>query len=205
MRTAGLTIAAIAVLLAPAQALAGDAIVVLGAGVRSDGTLGVRTTARLESALALSGRLPEATIVVTGGAVTSQLEEGPAMADWLAARGVARARIVVEPRARHTGENADFVVPILGRLAVRRAVLVTDRNHQARARYHLRAALREQGVSLEVHPVAVPDGMRGLRRLRRAVSERGKILRDRFLRLKNRLRPRRAPPPRARGGRTVGI
>ena len=176
---------------APAAA-SDDAIVVLGAGVRPDGTLGVRTTARLEAALALSRRMPDATIVVTGGAVTSQLPEGPAMADWLAERGVARERVTVERRARHTGENADFVVPILRRLGVRRAVLVTDRNHLARARYHLGAALREQGVELEIHGAPVPDGLRGVRRIRRAIGERGKLLRDRLWRLRNRPRPRPA-------------
>jgi uncharacterized SAM-binding protein YcdF (DUF218 family) len=185
---AGLTIAAVAAALAPSTAVAGEAIVVLGAGVRPDGTLGVRTTARLEAALELSRRLPGAAIVVSGGAVTSTRPEGPAMADWLAARGVARARIAVEERARHTGENADLVVPILRRLGVDRAVLVTDRHHLARARYHMRAALREQGVALDVRGLAVPDGLHGRRRVARGLLERGKILRDRFLRARNRAR-----------------
>jgi uncharacterized SAM-binding protein YcdF (DUF218 family) len=185
--------AAVAVALAPAgpAAASTDAIVVLGAGVRPDGTLGVRTTARLEAALALSRRMPDAVIIVTGGAVTSRLPEGPAMGDWLAARGVARERVTVERRARHTGENADFVVPILRRLGVRRAVLVTDRYHMARARFHLGAALREQGVELEVRGAPVPDGLRGVRLVRRAISERRKILRDRLWRLRHRSRPRR--------------
>lgn len=194
---------ALAAALAPAgpAVASGDAIVVLGAGVRPDGTLGVRTTARLQAALALSRRMPDAAIVVTGGAVTSRLPEGPAMADWLAERGVAREHITVERRARHTGENADFVVPILRRLGVRRAVLVTDRYHLARARYHLDAALREQGVELEVHGAPVPDGLRGVRRIRRAIGEHRKILRDGVWRLRNRPRARLRPRRTARSVR----
>lgn len=188
---------------APAVA-SGDAIVVLGAGVRPDGTLGVRTTARLEAAVELSHRMPDAAIVVTGGAVTSKLPEGPTMAEWLVARGVARGRISIERRARHTGENADFVVPILRRLAVNRVLLVTDRHHLARASFHLRAALREQEVGVELHGVAVPDGLHGRRRVMRAIGERGKILRDRLLRLSGRRRTgaaRRRLPRRSGSGR----
>ena len=46
-----------------------------------------------------------ATIIVSGGAVHSVDNEAVLMRDWLIARGVDRARILVEPCARHTTTN----------------------------------------------------------------------------------------------------
>src|SRR5690606_28129460 len=149
--------AALALVAATPQPASADreAIVVLGAGVRADGQFGPRGTARLEATLDLARRRPDALIVVTGGAVTSRHPEGPLMADWLVARGVPRSRIRVEPRALHTGQNADYVVPILRRERIERATIVTDRNHVPRARFHFRAALREQGTRVKLRTHAV--------------------------------------------------
>ena len=183
---------------AQAERHSGEAIVVLGAGVTAEGKPGKRLTARLESSLQLARQKPGALIVVSGGSVTSSHPEGPLMARWLVERGVSRNRIRIESSARHTGENADLVMPTLRKEGIKRAIVVTDRNHVPRARFHFQAARKEQGVRVKLKTFAVPDGLRGKARLHKAWSERGKIRRDR----RSRAESRKARPP-ARGAKTT--
>jgi vancomycin permeability regulator SanA len=185
-----LRIATIGLICATATAVAGgvavadpvagrEAIVVLGSGVQPDGTFGARGTARLEKALEVALARPDALVVVSGGAVTSEHQEGPLMASWLIERGVAPGRLRVEPRAMHTGENADFTMPILRDEKVETVSVVTDRAHMARATYHFEAAAAEQGAhGLVVRTVPAEDGLRGQRLFKQVKSERLKIERD---------------------------
>jgi len=163
---------------APA-ALAERAIVVFGSAVTPDGTPSDSLLRRLDTALTLARRDRVARVVVTGGSVAGPRAEGPFMARWLRKRGVAPNRIMVEPRARHTGENASLVVPMLKRARADKVTLVTERYHMRRARFHMRNALRDQGMlgtKLLTHPA--PDGRRGLARLSGWIKESAKITRD---------------------------
>jgi len=155
------------------------AVVVFGAAVDASGVPSELLVQRLESAREAAVADPRALVVVSGGSVASPAIEGRVMESWLAARGVDKGRIRVEGRARHTGENADFVVPILRAEGVDRVTLVTSRFHMQRALFHLRSALAEQGVlGVEVTSVAAPDGLGPAARARMAVQERAKIVRD---------------------------
>ena len=116
------------------------------------------------------------------------------MARWLCRRGVNRSRILVEPRARHTGENADFVVPLLRSAGVDRVTLVTERCYLRRARFHLRAALADARLPVKVDGQAAPDGRSGAARLKIGLIESAKLARDAGLRLRGRLRRAVAPP-----------
>lgn len=155
-----------------------EAIVVLGAAVGKDGQPGPRLTARLDSTLKLARQKPNALIVVSGGTVTSKFAEGPVMARWLRERGISAKRIRIESKAKHTGDNADLVMPILRKEGIRTATVVTDRFHVPRARFHFRSAGREQGYRVKLRSFAVPDGLSGRDRMLRAMSERKKIHRD---------------------------
>jgi uncharacterized SAM-binding protein YcdF (DUF218 family) len=175
------------------------AVVVFGSAVRPDGRPSPSLLRRLQTTLGEARRDPGARIVVSGGTAAGRAE-GPFMARWLTDRGVRPDRLLVESRARHTGENADLVVPLLGGAGIDRVTLVTERFHMRRARYHLRAALREQGLGrVGVGTCPAPDGLRGARRLRRWFKESAKIVRDASLRCWRRVRRpvRQAPALKA--------
>ena len=92
-----------------------DAIVVLGGGDRS----------RAEQALGLGRRFTGTPVIVTG--------DGGTIVRELAEAGFPGERVMHEPRATSTFENARFTRPILQRLEVRRVVLVTNWFHARRA------------------------------------------------------------------------
>ncbi|MEO1328059.1 MAG: YdcF family protein [Pseudomonadota bacterium] len=111
-----------------------DAIVVLSAGLRPDGSLDGFTAARVETGLALwrAGRAPN--IVVSGGPHDASGRNVAAeMAARLIAEGAPAARIVVEGRAVSTFENARFTLMIARARGWRRLLVVTDDYHLARA------------------------------------------------------------------------
>jgi uncharacterized SAM-binding protein YcdF (DUF218 family) len=78
--------------------------------------------------------------------------EADAMRDDLVRAGVPAASVVRERCSLTTDDNARFVVALLRRLEVARITLVTCDWHMPRAA----ALFRQQGVSVEVIPVASP-------------------------------------------------
>lgn len=109
-----------------------DAIVVLGARVRPDGTPSPALARRVELGCALlrEGRAPK--LVVTGGRVGGPITEAEAALRYVTARTLAPLdRIVLEPHARTTRDNARLTRALLGDVHV---LVVTDDWHVARAR-----------------------------------------------------------------------
>jgi DUF218 domain-containing protein len=86
-----------------------------------------RAAERLEQAAIDVAAGLASTIIVSGGAVHSDDNEAVVMRDWLIARGVDPAQILVEPCARHTTtnlRNAGRIV--LGAGATEALVVTTD-------------------------------------------------------------------------------
>ena len=115
-----------------------DAIVVLGAALRS----GDRLTPVLRERVATAAMLFEAgaapLIVVTGGLTTRvPRAEADVIADHLVAIGVPREQIVVENSSRTTRQNAENVAAL--HLPIHRIWLITQPFHAKRAE-HLFAA-----------------------------------------------------------------
>jgi len=183
-----LIVVAVALLAVPSWA--GEAIVVLGTRVEADGSPSPALRERLAVARDMAKVRPKATIIVTGGAVANGIAEGPAMAKWLRNNGIAGSRIVVESKARHTGENADFVVAVLKAKGIDRITVVTSAFHVPRSLFHFRAALKEQGMKGKVAVAAhgARDGLSGLARLRKNMRERRAIVRDARKRMVRRVR-----------------
>ena len=177
---------------APARA-AEHAIVVFGAPPRADGSLTPLLERRLEAALDQARRDPAALVVVTGGTVRGALKEGEVMARWLRERGVARGRLRIESRARHTGENADMVMPILRREGIQRVTVVTDKLHLRRAMFHMRSAVKEAGLRphIALRGVGAPNRLTGEEHRLRADRERQALSRD--IRLRRAARATRRP------------
>lgn len=79
-----------------------DWLIIFGAAVREDGAPSGSLLRRLEGALALSRGLPDPAFFVTGGQGKAGPPEAHVMRDWLIARGVPPASILVDDRSGDT-------------------------------------------------------------------------------------------------------
>jgi uncharacterized SAM-binding protein YcdF (DUF218 family) len=125
----------------PAQA---DAIVILGAPLRPDGTLPPLAEERVRTGVELYRRGLAPVIVVTGGHCPRGFEhtaaEAEGMARWVRAAGVPELALRVDRKATSTRENALRAAEILLPEGRRRVWLVTQPFHLRRALYLFRRA-----------------------------------------------------------------
>ena len=124
----------------PADAHGATAIVVLSAGMetyRSRGELlessGREDALRLLEAARVYHVLDRPWVITTGGDSNERMTQAEHMARVLVTLGVDADRIVEERYAQNTRDHALLVPPILKELAVQQFVLVTSRQHMARA------------------------------------------------------------------------
>lgn len=83
-----------------------DYLVVLGAGLRPDGTPSEALAFRLDAALDYLGDNPETTCVVSGGQGFGEVRpEADAMYDYLMEHGLEEGRVMREDRSTTTAEN----------------------------------------------------------------------------------------------------
>jgi uncharacterized SAM-binding protein YcdF (DUF218 family) len=138
----------------------GRVVVVLGYSERGEQGLHPVCRARLEAAARIAR--PGDTVVLSGWSRDGRTEpEAVVMrAAW---RGTA-ARLVVDPDARTTAENAVNAVDDVRRSGATEVVVVTSRWHAARARAAFALALRGAGVAVRV--ASPPDPGRLRARLR---------------------------------------
>ena len=120
------------------SALPADAVVVLGAGVNGKSpSLSLYT--RLTAALDYLEKNPDIPVVLTGGrGYGEEITEARCMYDWLTARGVDPARLILEERAGNTAENFAFSKDLLEEHGIDpaedNAAVVTNDFHIARSR-----------------------------------------------------------------------
>ena len=120
------------------SALPADAVVVLGAGVNgTQPSLSLYT--RLTVALDYLEENPDVPVVLTGGrGYGEEITEAQCMYDWLTARGVDPARLILEEQAGNTAENFAFSKKLLEEQGVDPAedsvAVVTNDFHIARSR-----------------------------------------------------------------------
>ena len=120
------------------SALPADAVVVLGAGVNgTQPSLSLYT--RLTAALDYLEENPDVPVVLTGGlGYGEEITEARCMYDWLTARGVDPARLIMEEQAGNTAENFAFSKELLEEQGIDPAenlvVVVTNDFHIARSR-----------------------------------------------------------------------
>lgn len=120
-----------------------DAIVVLGAPLRSDGTPTRVLAERIAAAVALWHAGAGALVVACGGVTRGEARaEAHAIAEGLRAGGVPETAVLVEARSRTTAENAREAAALLGPRGARTVWVVTQPFHARRAvRYFARAGL----------------------------------------------------------------
>ena len=139
------------------SALPADAVVVLGAGViGTQPSLSLYT--RLTAALDYLEENPEIPVVLTGGrGYGEEITEARCMYDWLTARGVDPARLILEEQAGNTAENFAFSRKLLEERGIDPAednvAVVTNDFHIARSR--LIAARQGYGYAFGV-PAELP-------------------------------------------------
>ena len=120
------------------SALPADAVVVLGAGVNgTQPSLSLYT--RLTAALDYLEENPDVPVVLTGGlGYGEEITEARCMYDWLTARGVDPARLIMEEQAGNTAENFAFSKELLEEQGIDPAenlvAVVTNDFHIARSR-----------------------------------------------------------------------
>ena len=120
------------------SALPADAVVVLGAGVNgTQPSLSLYT--RLTAALDYLEENPDVPVVLTGGlGYGEEITEARCMYDWLTARGVDPARLIVEEQAGNTAEKFAFSKELLEEQGIDPAenlvAVVTNDFHIARSR-----------------------------------------------------------------------
>ena len=120
------------------------AIIVLGGGCQTvagwsgerTAVLGGDSAARVLETVRISRELPNAVVISSGGAPTSDEDETAValvMRDQLIALGVARSRILVETDSRDTHDEAVAIDPMLRTRNIRQVVLVTSDVHMRRS------------------------------------------------------------------------
>ena len=120
------------------SALPADAVVVLGAGLNgTQPSLSLYT--RLTVALDYLEENPAVPVVLTGGrGYGEEITEAQCMYDWLTARGVDPARLILEEQAGNTAENFAFSKELLEEQGIDPAedsvAVVTNDFHIARSR-----------------------------------------------------------------------
>ena len=84
-------------------------VIVLGAGIKEDGTPTLTLLNRLEKCITYADEHPDTKIIVSGGQGKKEPEpEGQAMAKYLVKRGIDPKRIIIEDKSTSTMENFKF-------------------------------------------------------------------------------------------------
>jgi hypothetical protein len=141
----------------PARTMPDDnhhAIVVLGAGLETNGTMKARLRGRLEQCLKLARTYPNAPIILTGGNPKDGVTEAYVMCRWLIKKRIPARRLFLEDKARDTVENGLFSALILQRLGVTHVTLVTSSNHIRRGLADLEEACLQRGLDLQYDQLA---------------------------------------------------
>ncbi|MDZ4771199.1 MAG: YdcF family protein [Chloroflexota bacterium] len=146
-------VAAITVTAQPREPRPTDAIIVLGAGVRRDGSAGPTLTRRAHEGARLytAGYAP--VVICTGGTpYRASRAEAEACADVLRADGVPESAILLETSSRSTEENAAYTRAIFDARGWETALVVSDGYHLLRAGW----IFQQQGIDAQTAPTSVP-------------------------------------------------
>ncbi|CDO23509.1 MULTISPECIES: YdcF family protein [Mycolicibacterium] len=109
------------------------AIVILGYGLKPDGSMRTILYHRVLTGLTIAQAFPQSPIIVTGGNPQNGQTEAAQMRNLLLMLGFPANRIIVEDRANSTVQNAQFSVPLAKKAGTSGIILVTSSTHQGRA------------------------------------------------------------------------
>ncbi len=90
-------------------------VIVLGAGIKEDGSPTLSLVNRLELSVTYAAQYPGTTIIVSGGQGSNEpMPEAQAMAQYLKSRGVDAGRILIEDKSTSTMENFKYSKEVIG-------------------------------------------------------------------------------------------
>lgn len=154
------------------------AIVALGSPADDDGTPRPRLLGTLQATLKAARAYPQATIYVTGAAVSSSMPEAIVMRSWLCAQGIAKERVVMEMKALDTAGNFTKIVPMLRTDGIKHIVLVTVLYHLRRSCILADNVFESLHLPCQVLPMAGESDLTGDKLEARLVTERIASYRD---------------------------
>ncbi|CAN7393491.1 YdcF family protein [Trinickia sp. LjRoot230] len=130
------------------------AIVVPGKELTADGSMDEALLERMQTALDIVKRHPDAPIIVSGAPTVTQIAECDVMADWLVARGVSRSRLLLDRLSTVTTANALRAVSLLrAHPDINVMRLVTSDEHMRRSRVVFDITLMQSGLPIDLQPV----------------------------------------------------
>ena len=118
---------------AAAKDFSKPAIVILGYGLKPNGTMREILRRRVLTGLIVAQFFPQSPIIVTGGNPQNGKTEAGQMRNMLMLLGFPANRILVEDKANSTVQNAQFSVPLAKAAGTSGIILVTSTTHQGRA------------------------------------------------------------------------
>ena len=130
------------------------AIVVLGAGLETNGLAKAKMISRLKQCLRLARLYPKAPIILTGGNARGGVTEAYAMRAWCLNKGIRKARLWMDDEARDTVENALFVSALIQKLGLTDVTVVTSASHVRRGLADLQEACLKKGLNIRFHHLA---------------------------------------------------
>ena len=110
-----------------------DALIVLGAQVKPDGTPSEILAIRLETALKTYLKHPQTIITCGAQGDNEPMAEGDMMRDWLIARGVEPEDVAAETASFNTRQNLRNARAIMEARGLAQATVITSDYHVARA------------------------------------------------------------------------
>lgn len=110
-----------------------DALIVLGAQVKPDGTLSLQLQWRLDAAVKAWKAQPCWVVVCGARGSNEPIEEAYAMRDYLIGQGVDAQWILTDPDSYNTRQNINNAVNLLADKRVERVAIVTSDYHVPRA------------------------------------------------------------------------
>ena len=133
-----------------------QAIIVLGAQVKPDGTLSLQLQYRMELALEQYRAHPQTIVVCGAQGGNEPMTEAQAMHDYLASNGVPEADILMEDTSFNTRQNLAHAQKLLGE-DVKKVLIVTSNYHLPRAMALARdTGFEPQGVGAPVKLIYWP-------------------------------------------------
>ena len=105
-----------------------QAIIVLGAQVKADGSLSVQLQWRLDKALEVYRAYPQPIVVCGAQGANEPVTEASAMRDYLLQNGVPEADILLEDQSFNTRQNLKNAQRLLGE-GVKKVLIVTSNYH----------------------------------------------------------------------------
>lgn len=128
-----------------------DAIVVLGAGIHRDGTLGKGSLCRAVQGIVLYRRGLAPVIVLSGPSYEGSPVEAEVRAELARQLGVPEKAILLEKQADTTAEEVENITATLRKMGMKRILVVTSSLHLSRA------VSRFERMGLRAFPVAADD------------------------------------------------